>query len=197
MDPRIAQASRPHLPRLVRIGPNRSMLWLGLVAGLAALAILTLRGPSGSAAGGLGVAAAKWGALALFGLIAIRCAFRLVAGLPIIEASEFGIAIWFHGPYHRPFFAPWNRVQDIVLTEVARSRRTTGAGRCNALGIALIEDDQFRIPDFPGDACAPVRDAPRASLAWSSRTIGGDPRKWVELLEQMKSVYTAAERAPT
>jgi hypothetical protein len=187
-----AQPSRPDLPRSVRIPPNRSMLGLGLVAGLIGLAILAARGSLASSPRGLADTVASWAAFALFALLGVGCAFRLAAGLPIIEASELGIAIWLHGPYHRPFFAPWSRVRAIVLTQVARSRRAGGAGQCDALGIQLVLDEQFHIPDFRDDAHAPVRDAPRADLAWSSRAIGGDVREWVELLQQMKSAYADA-----
>ena len=156
------------------------MLWLGLAVGLVGLAILILHAEPASSPRAAMVRAAS----VLFALLAIGCAFRLVAGLPIIEASELGIAIWFHGPYRRPFFAPWSRVHDIVLTRV---------GRGNALGIELIEDELFRIPEFPNQSCAPVREAARAILAWSGRAIGGDPREWVELLQKMRSVYGEPE----
>ncbi len=187
-----AQTSLPDLPRSVRIPPNRSMLRLGLVAGLVGLAILAAHGWLASNPRGLADTAATWAGLASFALIGVGCAFRLAAGLPIIEASELGIAIWFHGPYRRAFFAPWSRVRAVVLIQVAHSRRWGGAGRCDALGIQFVQDDQFHIPDFRDAAHAPLRDPPRADLAWSSRAIGGDLREWVKRLQQLKSAYTDA-----
>ena len=166
------------------------------MAGLAGLAILAVHGSPAPNPGGPLDTAAYRAAFALFALIGLGCAFRLVAGLPIIEASELGIAIWFHGPYRRPFFAPWNRVRAVVLTQIAHSHRSGRASPCDALGIELVQDDQFQIPDFPDHAHAPVRDAPRADLAWSSRAIGGDLHKWVDLLQQMKSACTEPSTQP-
>ncbi len=156
---------------------------------MAALALLILHGWPAPEPRGTMVTAAYLAGLALFALLAIGCAFRLVAVLPIIEASELGIAIWFHGPYRRPFFAPWNRVRAIVLTQVARPPGATRTGRREALGIEFVQDDQFRIPDLRNRPRTREQGAPQATLAWSDRAIGGDLREWVELLQKMRSTY--------
>ena len=186
----LSEGRRPQdLPLSVRIPRNRTMLRLGLSAALTALAVLVVQAWPGSNPRVPVSVSAFWAAFALFALIGAACAFRLVASLPVIEASELGIAIWLRGPYFRPFFAPWSRVRAVVLTTVARWPRA-GARHRTALGIVLIQDDGFRIPDFRHSAQAPALDAPHADLAWSSRAIGGDLSHWVDLLQRMKAADT-------
>jgi hypothetical protein len=128
-------------------------------------------------------------ALVICALTAIGCGLRLVAQLPIIEASELGIAIWFHGPYRRPFFVPWSRVRAVVLTRVRPANSADRASVRNALGIELIADNHFPGPPQSAGREVPIDGAARADLAWSSRSIGGDVRRWARLLQQMKPAY--------
>jgi hypothetical protein len=178
------------LPRSVRILPNRVTLRLGCATGVAFFAIFMLRGSPASNPHWPISMTSYWFAVAFFGVTALWCGFRILVQLPIIEASELGIAIWFHGPYRRPFFAPWNRVHAVVLTQVRSAHPAIGPARRNALGIELVQDDQFRLPPSAAGADTPVSGAAKADLAWSGRTISGDPRQWVALLQRMKSVYT-------
>jgi len=129
------------LPRAVRIFPRRRSLRTGLAAGVALTAVFVWF--AGHARGELPRPLA-WIAIGLSALVAIGSAVRLLLQLPIIEASELGIAIWFHGPYRRPFFAPWNRVRAIVLTRVRTVDHATGAALRDALGIELIQDHRFQ-----------------------------------------------------
>ena len=170
------------LPRALRILPNRRALQLGLGAGLMLCSALMLHGPP--AAGPPELApAGYWSALAAGAIAAIGCAARLLVQLPVIEASELGIAVWLEGPYRRPFFAPWRRVRSIVLTRVGP------AGGRDALGIELDQDDSFHLPAAARSRPGPASGAARADLAWSSRSISGDPHRWVELLRRMKAAY--------
>jgi hypothetical protein len=127
-----------------------------------------------------------WTAFGLSALAAIGCALRLLLQLPLIEASEFGIAIWLHGPYRRPFFAPWSRVRAVRLTHV---RSASGVAARDALGIELNRDDRFPLPARSASDEVPVDDAAQADLAWSSRSISGDLRRWEAVLQQMRSAY--------
>jgi hypothetical protein len=172
------------LPRAVRIMPSRSGLWAGLAAGLAAAAVFGWLAP---AAPGQVPIALCWIAFGLSALTAIGCGLRLLMQLPIIEASELGIAVWLHGPYRRPFFAPWSRVRAVSLTQVRSADAAPGAAARDALGIELDHNGESRpLQHRPHDEL-PVDGAARADLAWSSRSISGDLRRWVELLQQMKS----------
>jgi len=128
-----------------------------------------------------------WAMLGFNAGLALLLGVRALVQLPIIEASELGIAIWFHGPYRRPFFAPWSRVRTIVLTQ-ARSADAASALR-DALGIELIQDNQFRLPaDLPRDEVAAGTEP--ADLVWSRARIRGNPRRWVELLSRMQAAGT-------
>jgi hypothetical protein len=176
-------------PLSIRILPSQTAPRLTLAAGIALSAVLLLYGSPGHGPDHRVQAALYWVALSLCVLTALGCAWRLFVQLPIIEASELGIAIWFGSPYHRPFFAPWGRVRAIVLTRArARSDRAGGAGR-EALGIELDCDDQFRLPEEAARTDISIEGAARANLAWSARSIGGDMRRWVELLGRMHSIY--------
>jgi len=156
----------------------------GLAAGVALTAVFVWF--AGHARGEL-PRPVTWIAIGLSALVAIGSGVRLLLQLPIIEASELGIAVWFHGPYRRPFFAPWNRVRAIVLTRVRTADHATGAALRDALGIELIQDDQFHLPQGSSNDEIPVEGAPRADLAWSRRCVSGNLRHWVDLLQRMKS----------
>ena len=112
---------------------------------------------------------------------------RLLIQLPIIEASELGIAVWLHGPYHRPVFVPWSHVRAVLLTQVRRADAPAGAAPRDALGIELNHPDRFRALPRPANDEVPVDSAAHADLAWSSRSISGDLRRWVELLQAIRS----------
>jgi hypothetical protein len=132
---------------------------------------------------------------AISGVTLIGWALWLLIRLPIIEATELGIAIWFHGPYRQPFFVPWRRVRAVVLTrtQVRPADSHSRAGVRNALGIELIELDQPPLPPAARRE-TPVDGAPAADLAWSSRSIGGDVRRWARLLQQMRLAYSDLSR---
>jgi hypothetical protein len=177
---------QPDVPRGVRIMPRRSVLWAGLAAGL----------PSAALFGWLALASVSrfpgelgWIASGLCALIAIRSGLRLLIQLPLIEVSELGIAVWLHGPYRRPFFAPWSRVRAVALTQVRSPDAAPGAATLDALGIELNQDDRYPLLQRSANDEVPIDGALRADLAWSSRSISGDVRHWVELLQQMKSIY--------
>jgi hypothetical protein len=172
------------VPLAVRIMPRRAVLWAGLGAGLASAALLGWLAAH-ARAGPLSIGLC-WVALGLCALIAIRSAVRLLIQLPLIEVSEVGIAVWLHGPYRRPFFAPWSRVRAVALTRVRNADAAPGAATREALGIELIPDQRLQ---QPLNDELPIDGAPRADLAWSNRSISGDPRHWVELLQRMKSIY--------
>jgi hypothetical protein len=177
------------VPLAVRIMPRRSVLWAGLAVGLALAALLgwLAHASAGRLASGL-----CWVAFTLCGLIAIRSGLRLLIQLPLIEVSELGIAVWLHGPYRRPFFAPWSRVRAIALTRVRSIDATPGTTPCEALGIVLTPDD----PPLqrPRNNELPVDGAPQADLAWSRRAISGNPRHWVEQLQRMQSIYAGPQK---
>jgi len=178
------QSKPSDLPRAVRIMPSRSALWAGLAAGLASAVVFgwLARAPLGQ----LPIALC-WIAFGLSALTATGCAWRRLMQLPIIEASELGIAVWPHGPYRRPFFAPWSRVRAVSLTQVRSAAAAPSAAARDALGIELDHDGESRpLPRSANDEL-PVDGAARADLVWSSRSISGDLRRWVELLQQMKS----------
>jgi hypothetical protein len=174
------------LPRVVRI--FRSAPWLWASAGLALFLVFVLllappmRGPR------------LWIPIGvILTLSGLGWGLRLLIRLPIIEASELGIAIWFHGPYRRPFFVPWSRVRAVVLTRVRPADSRSRAGVRNALGIELIHGDQSPLPPTASRE-TPVDGAPAAHLAWSNRSIDGDLRQWARLLQQMKLVYADPTR---
>jgi hypothetical protein len=179
------------VPLAVRIMPRRAVLWAGLGAGLASA------GFSGwlahAAAGPLRIAFC-WIAFGLCALIAIRSGVRLLIQLPLIEVSEVGIAVWLHGPYRRPFFAPWSRVRGVALTQVRSADAAPGAAAREALGIELTPDHRLQPLQRPRNDELPIDGAPRADLAWSSRSISGHPRHWVELLQRMKSIYAEPQK---
>jgi hypothetical protein len=179
------------LPRVVRI--YRSARWPGASAGLALffLVFVLVLAPH---AHGLRLWIAISVILTISGLTLIGWGLLLLVRLPIIEASELGIAIWFHGPYRRAFFVPWNRVRAVVLTRVRPAASGRGASVRNALGIELIRDGQFPRPPESARRETPVDGAAAADLAWSSRSIGGDVRRWARLLQQMKLVYADPNR---
>jgi hypothetical protein len=183
------QSRGADLPRVVRIPPNRSALWLVLGAGATLFgALVLLRSASAGPVAHLAWGGRwYWAALVLCALIVIAAALRLLAQLPFIEASELGIAVWLYGPYQRPFFVPWTRVRAVVLTRVRRAGSARRARPRKALGIELIQDGQFRLPQLAPDHETPVDGAARADVAWSRRRIGGDPRRWAELLQRMRS----------
>jgi hypothetical protein len=123
--------------------------------------------------------------------LALLLGLRVLVQLPLIEASELGIAIWLNGPYRRPFFAPWSRVRAIVLTQ-ARGPGVGGAVR-DALGIELIQDSQLCLPaDLPRAETA--AGAEPVDLVWSRARIRGNPVRWVELLSRMKAAGTDPAR---
>jgi hypothetical protein len=162
--------------------PRGGAGWAQLLMGLAAVSALAWAwgGPRQRLA---------WAMLALTVALAVLVAVRALLRLPIIEASELGIAIWLHGPYRSPFFAPWKRVRAIVLTQARSTAAGARAATREALGIELIQDDQFHLPPYLRRPEVVVG-APRADLVWSSASIRGDPRRWVELLERMKGAGT-------
>jgi len=162
--------------------PRRTGLWAIWWAGLSTTLLLSLAGrPDGEP-----WALLWWLALGLCASCAIVSALRLLLQLPLIEASEFGIAVWLHGPYRRPFFAPWSRVRSIALTQARRMDAGPDASALDALGIELDCDDRFRPPPQLAGVEVPIGGAVHADLAWSRRSICGDARHWVELLRQMK-----------
>jgi hypothetical protein len=174
----------PDVPLFVRIMPTRSTLWTGFAASFVLMAIfgwLAHETPGQ-------LSTATFGLLAgLSALGAVGSGLRLLLQLPIIEASELGIAVWLYGPYRRPFFAPWSRVRAVALTRVRGVDASIGNAARDALGIEL-NDERFDVPrtssgEVPVDGAAP------ANLAWSSRLISGDPRRWVALLQAMKKAY--------
>ena len=185
MNPSREPSKPARLPRAVRIPPSRTGARAALVAGFASAALcgwLAHDPPRGLPA------ALFWSTLGVSALVAAGSGLRLLLRLPLIEASELGIAIWFHGPYRRPFFAPWSRVRTIVLT---RARPADGASAPrDALGIELIQDERFAIPREAHVAETPVHGAAHADLVWSRRSIGGDPGQWVQLLQSMQRAYT-------
>ncbi len=173
------------LPLSVRIHPNRARLRAGALAGLTLAVLVAL--PGAPIAGLIGADTPALKALLVVAalLLAAGCGFRLIAMLPIIEASELGIAIWFHGPYRRPFFAPWSRVRAIVLTEVLSAR----GARQSALGLDFVKDTEFPAPPPAAGARAPAPRAAHADLAWPARSLSGDARQWVALLQKMQSAH--------
>ena len=174
------------LPPSIRILPNRVRLRVGLAAGLG-LAVALGSFPTWVP----GAAWKHWAAASVCLAIAVWCAVEMFVQLPIIEASELGVAIWFHGPYKRPFFVPWSRVSQVGLTQVTRSRGPLRR-QVDALAIVIIEDGEFRIPAIPRMANAPVRGSRPAELAWSARELDGSPRRWAALMQAMKSQGSAA-----
>lgn len=175
------------LPLSVRIMPSRSFLRAALVAGLVLMLLF------GWLAGTLGRGLMLiWFALGLGTLAALASGLRLLLQLPIIEASELGIAVWLHGPYRSPFFAPWSRVHAVTLTQVGRPDAGAGAAARDALGIELNRDGSTDLPHPVPDGERPIDGAARADLAWSNRSINGDLRRWVELLQAMKKAYEDA-----
>ena len=176
------------VPLAVRIMPRRAVLWAGLGAGLASAALLGWL--AHTRAGPLPIGF-WWIASALCALIAVRSAVRLLIQLPLIEVSEVGIAVWVHGPYRRPFFAPWTQVRGIALTQVRSTDAAPGAAAREALGIELAADQRLQ---RPLNDERPIDGAPPADLAWSSRSISGDPRHWVKLLQRMKSIYAEPQK---
>ena len=166
--------------------PRGGTGWAQLLMGLAAVSALAW--VLGGARSPLRQPLA-WAMLALTVALAVLVAVRALLRLPIIEASELGIAIWLHGPYRSPFFAPWKRVRAIVLTQARSTAAGARAATREALGIELIQDDQFHLPPYLRRPEVVVG-APRADLVWSSASIRGDPRRWVELLERMKGAST-------
>jgi len=184
------------LPQIVRISPNRTAQRVAFGAGLVLSALLLFRGPPVRHPDDPVLATLYWIALGAALLTMVGCGWRLLVQLPIIEASELGIAIWFGGPYRRPFFAPWGRVRAIVLTQVQAGKGGAAPGSIlPALGIELDCDDRFRLPEEAAHTDIPIGGAARADLAWSRRSIGGDVRRWVELLERMRSIYAESPRA--
>jgi len=184
------------LPQIVRISPNRTAPRVAFGAGLVLSAILLLRGPAVRHPDDPVLATLYWIAVGAGLLTMVGCGWRLLVQLPIIEASELGIAIWFSGPYRRPFFAQWGRVRAVVLTQVQTGKAGAAPGSTSpALGIELDCDDRFRLPDEAAHTDIPIGGAPRADLAWSGRSIGGDVRRWVEVLERMRSTYGESARA--
>jgi hypothetical protein len=178
------------LPWAVRIMPTRNTWWGSVLIGLGIVSVLLWawhdpRSPLGREL--------FWATLGLNVATAILLAGRALLQLPMIEASELGIAIWLYGPYRRPFFAPWKRVRTIVLTQARGARRPRAPMR-PALGIGLVQDSQFHLP--PNLRCAETAaGAEPADLVWSSARIRGDPRRWVELLQRMKHACTQAALA--
>jgi hypothetical protein len=174
------------LPRAVRIPPRRAGAWVALAAGAtsAALCGWLAHDPPGHLP-----AALLRAALVLSALLAAGSGLRLLLQLPLIEASELGIAIWFRGTYRRPFFVPWKRVRAIVLTRARPADRATGSAARNALGIEVIQDERFRLPPLEHGAEATVHGAAHADLTWSNRSIGGDPGRWVLLLQAMQRAH--------
>ena len=185
MNPSREPSKPAPLPRVVRIPPRRAGSQAALAAGLVSAALcgwLAHQPPRGLPA------ALLWIALGLSALLAAGSGLRLLLQLPLIEASELGIAIWFHGPYRRPFFAPWSRVRAIVLT---RARPADGASAPrDALGIELIQDERFALPHEADVPETTVHGAAHADLVWSRRCIGGDPGQWVQRLQAMQRAYT-------
>ncbi|HEY4039787.1 MAG TPA: hypothetical protein VGM15_13280 [Burkholderiaceae bacterium] len=179
------------LPRSVRIMPSRSALWAGLAAGVALMFACgwLMRDPQRALP-----IALIWILLGLAALTAIGCAARLLLQLPVLEASEIGIAIWLYGPYRRPFFAPWSRVRAVALTRVRPRDAPHSAPARDALGIELIHDDPSGLPRAAANTERPIEGAARADLAWSRRAIRGDLARWVALLQTMKEAY---EEPPT
>ena len=138
----ISDPSAPgELPLTVRILPGRSASWAGLGGGLALAAILLWCARLSD-----GRASAAWTGIALVVLLlsVIGPGLRLLLQLPLIEASELGIAIWIHGAYRRPFFVPWKHVQAIVLTRVRAPHDGAGASGRDALGIVLDQEARAR-----------------------------------------------------
>jgi hypothetical protein len=182
--PQPSDSSKPaDLPLTVRIMPTRSALWAGFDAGVASMVIFGWLAHDRNRAL---PSSLVWIVIGVSALIALGSGLRLLVQLPVIEASELGIAVWPYGPYRRPFFAPWSRVRAVALTQVRRANEATGAAARDALGVELNHDEQLVVPRSPSSEL-PVEGAARADLAWSNRSISGDLQRWVELLQQMKS----------
>ncbi|HEX4597389.1 MAG TPA: hypothetical protein VH278_06350 [Burkholderiaceae bacterium] len=182
-----SEPSRPlDLPRSVRIMPSRSALRAGLAAGVALMFACgwLVHDPQRALP-----IALIWILLGLAALTAIGSAARLLVLLPVIVASEIGIAIWPYGPYQQPFFAPWSRVRAVALTRVRPRGAPRTAPARDALGIELIHDDPSGLAPAAASTERPIEGAARADLAWSSRVISGDPARWVALLQTMKAAY--------
>jgi len=179
------------LPRTVRIMPSRTALWAGLATGIASMLVCgwLARDPQHALP-----IAVVWIVGGLAALVAIGSAVRLLLQLPIIEASEVGLAVWLYGPYRRPFFAPWGRIRAVALTRVHPVHAAHSARTRDALGIELNHDGPTGLPTAAMSTERPIDGAARADLAWSSRSISGNLTRWVALLQAMKKAY---EEAPT
>jgi hypothetical protein len=171
--------------------PSRLPLWAGFVGGVASTAIFgwLAHEPHRELA-----FAPIWFLMAVSILIALGSGLRLLLQLPIIEASELGIAVWLYGPYRRPFFAPWSHVRAVVVTQVRGAKAARASAPRDALGIELVQGDRVRLPRSPVNDELPIDGAAPADLAWSRRLISGNIRRWVDLLQTMKRV---CEQSPT
>jgi hypothetical protein len=181
-------------PRL-RVYASRARLRFGLAAGtmavvgpLAAPHLLAVLAPGHHAP----APALRWiGVLAGLFLV-LRCVYQWVARLPVIEFSELGVCVWMHGPYHRPFFVPWNRIR---AAHRGSTLEDASAGTlirdADALCLQIDEDDRVRIPDIAAGARMPVRGAGPSELAWPERLL--DDR--IEpLLEAIAAIRASGER---
>jgi hypothetical protein len=183
MQQRSTPSKTTDVPLSVRIMPSRLALWAGFAAGVA---LVWVFGWLARDSQGQIPIAIIWIVVGLSALASIGSGLRLLLQLPLIEASELGIAVWLYGSYRRPFFVPWSRVRAIALTRVRRANSTTDERARDALGIELHHDNRFEVPRSATTNEVPVDGAARADLAWSSRSISGDLRRWVGLLQTMK-----------
>ena len=149
---------------------NRGSLTLGLVG--SAIFMLTLRGP------GLG----RWigGFMAL---VFLSCLIHLIWPTPIVRASRDGLYLGI-GTFGRSFFVPWERVDEVVLTEVVSMGRESSPR--DAIGFVIQQDDVFKLPTLRWNCAGEDVGGVHTDVRFESSMIGGDVKAWVQTIEAFR-----------
>jgi hypothetical protein len=154
------------------VNPNENSLLLGL----AASGVLML--------GFLGAPGA-WRLIGvLLFLVFIICLFQIFRPNPIVRATREGLYLGI-GTFGRSFYVPWERVDAVVLAEVAPFG-PDASGTRDALGFVIRQDDGFRLPAIRWNcACDDLNGTP-SDVRFESSMIQGDVKTWVRKLEAFR-----------
>jgi hypothetical protein len=152
--------------------PNESSLLIGLLAS----GVLML--------GFLGAPGAWRLIAALLFLVFAVCLFQIFRPTPIVRATRQGLFLGI-GTFGRSFYVPWERVDAVVLAEVAPFG-PDASGTRDALGFVIRQGDGFKLPAVRFNCAGEDVNGTPSDIRFERGMIQGDVKTWVRKLEAFR-----------
>ncbi|MGP0017394.1 MAG: hypothetical protein ACLPHP_02400 [Candidatus Sulfotelmatobacter sp.] len=153
--------------------PNESSLLIGLLAsGVLMLAFLGAPG--------------AWRLIGvLLFLVFAVCLLQIFRPTPIVRATRQGLFLSI-GTFGRSFYVPWERVDAVILAEVASLPGPNGTVTRDALGFVIRQGDGFRLPALRFNCAGEDLNGTPSDIRFESTMIQGDVKTWVRKLEAFR-----------